>query len=282
MPPPARWLYNFDPTELAAKEYSFQKHLVMGLFDFLKPKETPAPPKSAEPYLGDLAKTNELYHLVAVPPQDRDAAWDTAFLANLAGASFRCGTPQIIQGPDGFPYFQLFLPEPGVGFQCYVIDRMKDDFLLERGLGVVINPTPAGPDWVLSYGDIVNFALTQEFYTTGETPFSKEASDEVIETEEQVMVGQPNETLLPQATRNVLREYLQTNGVATPKIALLMRRLRNETGVSQDLVFNITPDDFGDEALYRSVMQQIGWFLPRHYAFVGMQEAALSDSFLPL
>ena len=257
----------------------------MGLFDFLKPPVTPAPAAPApvpEPYLGDLAKTNELFHLMAVPKPDRDEAWDAAFLANLAEASFRCGNPQIIQGPDGFPYFQLFLPEPGVGFQCYVIDRMKDDFLLERGLGVVINPTPAGPDWALSYGDIVNFALTREFYTTGETPFSRAVSDEVIETEEQVMVGQPNETLLPQATRDVLREYLQTNGVAMPKVALMMRRRRTGTGVSQDLVFNITPDDFGSEALYRSVMQQLGWFLPRHYSFVGMQEAALADSFLPL
>ncbi len=256
----------------------------MGLFDFLKP-QAPAPAasaKAAEPYLGDLTKTNEIYHLVAVPKPDRDKTWDAAFLANLAEASFRCGTPQIIQGPDDFPYFQLFLPEPGVGFQCYVIDRMKDDFLLERGLGVVVNPGPAGPDWVLSYGDIVNFALTQEFYTTGETSFSKEVSDEVIETEEQVLVGQPSETLLPRATRNVLREYLQTNGIATPKVALLMRRLRDKPGVSQDLVFNIGPRDFSSEALYRSVMQRIGWFLPRHYSFVGMQEAALTDSFLPL
>jgi hypothetical protein len=260
----------------------------MGLFDFLKSKETPAPTtptapvKDAEPYLGDLAKTNELYHLMTVPKPNRDEAWDAAFLANLSAASFRCGTPQIIQGPDGFPYFQLFLPEPGVSFQCFVIDRMKDDFLLERGLGVVINPTPAGPDWVFSYGDIVNFALNNEFYTTEETPFSKAVNDEVIEGEEQVLVGQPNETLLPQATRDVLREYLQSNGVATPKIVLLMRRLGNGDGISQDLAFNITPHDFGNEAEYRSVMQQLGWFLPRHYSFVGMHEEASPGSFEPL
>jgi hypothetical protein len=256
----------------------------MGLFDFLKPQApaSTAPAKAAEPYLGDLTKTNEIYHLVTVPKPDRDEAWDAAFLANLAEASFRCGTPQIIQGPDGFPYFQLFLPEPGVGFQCYVIDRMKDDFLLERGLGVVVNPAPAGPDWVLSYGDIVNFALTQQFYNTGETPFSKQVSDEIIEAEEQAMVGQPSATLLPQATRHVLRDYLQTNGVATPKVALLMRRLPGGSGVSQDLVFNITPAAFASEAHYRSVMGHLGWFLPRHYSFVGMPEAALADSFQPL
>lgn len=259
----------------------------MGLFDFLKPKETPAsvapaPTKGTEPYLGDLAKTGALYELVAVAPPDRDEDWSAAFLANLSAASFRCGNPQIIQGPDGFPYFQLFLPEPGVGFQCYVIDRMKDDFLLERGLGVVINPTNAGPDWVLSYGDILNFHLNKEFYTTGETPFSKEITDEVIETNEDVMIGQPSEVLLPTVARSVLRAFLQSKGVGTPKIMLMMRHLSDGTGISQDLAFNITPDKFTSEELYRSVMQHIGWFLPRHYSFVGMTEESVQDGFMPL
>lgn len=51
----------------------------MGLFDFLKPKETPAapapaPPKTVEPYLGDLAKTGALYQLMAMPDESRDEA----------------------------------------------------------------------------------------------------------------------------------------------------------------------------------------------------------------
>lgn len=236
----------------------------------------------AAPYLGDLAKTNALYALVAVPKPGRDEAWNTAFLANLSAASLRCGSPQVVQGPDGFPYFQLLLPEPGVKFQCYVLDRMKDDFLLKRGLGVVINPTPPGPDWVLSYGDVLNYHLNNAFYTTGETPFSKQLSDEVIEAKEDVMVGQPSELLLPQLTRNILREYLSSHGLASPSVALMMRRLGNGAGTCQDLVFNITPQDFGSEEAYRSVMQRLAWFLPRHYSFVGMRKESLEDSFMPL
>ncbi|MGY3089420.1 hypothetical protein ACVWYF_002468 [Hymenobacter sp. UYAg731] len=270
-----------------AKAKFFQKNPTMGLFDFLKPKESPAPSPSAPepvaaPYLGDLAKTGVLYELTSVPKPDRDDDWNAAFLANLSAASFRCGNPQIIQGPDGFPYFQLFLPEAGVSFQCYVIDRMKDDFLLERGLGVVINPTNTGPDWVLSYGDILNFQLQGQFYTTGETPFSKQLTDEVLESKEEVMIGQPSELLLPQPTRNILREYLTNNGVASPKVLLMMRHLANGPGISQNLVFNITPQHFDSEEAYRSVMQRLPWFLPRHYSIVGMREESLENGFMPL
>lgn len=259
----------------------------MGLLDFLKVPQaptapTPAPAKSPEPYLGDLDKTGEIFELVETPHEARDEAWNTAFLASLSGASFRCGDPQVIQGPDGFPYVQLLLPESGVGFQCYVIDRMKDDFLLERGLGVVINPDNGAPDWVLSCGDILNLYLNQEFYTTEETPFSKDGTDEIIEEQESVMVGQPAETLLPQVTRNVLRAFLEGNGVAAPKVLLMMRQRKDGAGITQELAFNLSPADFADEKTYRAVMQQLAWFLPRHYSILGIDESALAGSFMPL
>ena len=259
----------------------------MGLFDFLKSKEqtsaaTPASPTVAARYLGDLTKTAALARLVTIPRADRDAAWNAAFLADLAAASFRCGTPQVVQGPDGMPYVQLFLPEEGVSFTCYVIENMKDDFLLEQGLGVVINPTATGPDWVLSYGDILNLHLNQVFYSTEETPFSKQRRDEVIEGAEEVLVAQPAELLLPQVTRDVLCEFLKNNGVAAPKVLLLMRRGGGGAGLSQDLVFNITPLDFENEEMYRWVMQQLAWFLPRHYSLVGMEEKAIKSGFMPL
>ena len=74
------------------------------------------------PYYGDLEKTNIIANLLTIPKAERDQEWTEDFLANIPAASFKCGDPQLISGPDGFPYFQLFLPEPGVGFQCYVIE----------------------------------------------------------------------------------------------------------------------------------------------------------------
>ena len=42
---------------------------------------------------------------------------------------------------------------------------MKDDFLLDKSLGVAINPGENSVDWVFSYGDIVNLYLNNEFFT---------------------------------------------------------------------------------------------------------------------
>lgn len=250
----------------------------MGLFDIFRKKQQPPEPvqqeEVKEKYYGDLSKTDLIYNLIKVSPEDRDEQWQKSFLENIVHASFRCGDPQIIIGPDGFPYFQLLIPKPNESFQCYVIDRMKDDYLLESGYGVVINPDAGQPDWVLSYGDIMNLDLNGSFYTTGPTPFSTAKQDETIENNENVLVGQPSEYILSKLNRSVLREFLIFNGVTSPKVFLMSR-----SNGAQELVFNLTPEDFESEEIFRDLMQRLGWFLPRHYSYVGMKEGSFKENF---
>jgi hypothetical protein len=256
----------------------------MGLLDLFRTKPQPTENVQEKPvpdgYYGDLDKTSIIYGLINVPHEERDDLWRETFLENIIHASFRCGDPQVISGPDGFPYVQLLMPEPGKSFQCYVIDRMKDDFLLDRGYGVVINPEGGQPDWVLTYGDIVNLDLNGKFYTSGPTPFSASKQDETIEGDEKVLVGAPSDHILTGRHRAILREFLKGNGIASPKVFLMSRTVNAE--VSQELVFNITPDNFDTEEDFRYVMQSLGWFLPRHYSFVGMNEESSQDNFMPL
>jgi hypothetical protein len=235
---------------------------------------------SNQPYMGDLAKTDTIYKLIQTPKEQRNELWIDMFLENLAGASFRCGDPQVITGPDGYPYFQLFLPEPGVEFQCFVIDHMTDAFLLENGLGVVVNPSGAGADWVLTYGDILNLKLNQTFYTADGHSFSTQKESEVLQEEEQVMVAQPSEQILPGYTRAILREYLKANGIENPKVVLMMK---NRDGkVSQDIVFNITLDNFKTDQDHQGFMGSLQWFLPQHYSYAGMDEQVLKGAFIDL
>lgn len=258
----------------------------MGIFDFLNKKDkvetTPETnndfQQTTEGYLGDLEKTEILADLIKTPKAERDQQWHDKFLANVSGASFRCGDPQVAVGPDGYPYFQLHLPEPNKQFQCFVIDQMRDH-LLKTGIGVVINPAPNSADYVFSYGDILNLEVNNTFYTDGETPFSKGAKDETIDKDEKVLVAQPSEKILPHASRQIISQHLKKNGIETPKVLLLMRSNEAEKVASQDLVFNVTPKDFTDENSYRSVMRSIGWYLPRHYSFVGMEEDSIGNSF---
>ena len=242
----------------------------MGLFDFLlaKRKQASAHTTNAVSYLGDLNKTNRLYTLVQAPRAKRDADWENDFLENVSAASFRSGNPQVQLGPDGLPYFQLFLPEPNKSFQCYVIDQMKDDFLLAAGYGVAINPTKAGADWVFSYGDILNLYLNKEFYTDTQTSFLKAENGVKIDENEAFMVAQPGENLLPKQSQQIILNFLKECGIKTPKISLLMRHQKNGKGMVQDLVFNIDAQNFENEQHYQRVVQKLAWYLPKHYTFI--------------
>lgn len=254
----------------------------MGLFDFKKKdnKKIDEPAKQSEkaPYYGDLVKTNILNELFKVSREQRDDKWNAKFLENVADASFVCGNPQVIEGPDGFPYFQLNIPEPYKKFQCFVIRHMKDDFLLDKGFGVAINPSKGQPDWVFSYGDIVNYHIRNEFYTKSENwDLPKQ---EIIKEKEEVLLGQPSESILPNQTRIVIRDFLKGIGLNDTKLLLMNRRKPN--GFLQELVFNLTPDKFEKKEHYEGVMKSIAWYLPRHYSYVSMNESAFKDSFRPL
>lgn len=244
------------------------------------PAVAPAKPAEKEGYLGDLQKTQIITELLLIPREQRDENWVDRFLYNLPAASFRCGTPQVIAGPDGFPYFQLLLPEHGKEFQCFVVEKMIPDFLVERGYGVVLNPGSGQPDWVLTYGDILNYHLTGGFFTMESNFSNKDTPEEVISGGEEVMVGQPSETILPLETRKLLKDFFQLNGIEDPKVMLMMRK--NGEEVNQDLVFNITPEGFESEQHYRNMMQTVTWYLPRHYSIVGLRDDHMENGFMPL
>lgn len=235
--------------------------------------------KENEGYLGDLEKTQAIWNLCQVAHEQRDDQWRARFLGSVAEASFRCGDPQVIEGPDGFPYFQLLLPEPETVFRCYVVDKMKDEFLLDHGLGVAINPDRAAPDWVFSYGDIVNYHLTGEFYSPSDAAADL-PRQEVIEKEEDALVGQPSEEYLPAAARRAIREHLLRVGIRDPRI-LLMSRVVGSAMV-QELVFDLSPDRFPSEEHYRVVMQSLAWYLPRHYTYVSVRGSDLGEEFQDL
>jgi len=230
-----------------------------------------------EPYSGDLEKTKILYELFTVPKDQRDDQWKQKFLDSVGTASFRCSDPQIVQGPDGFPYFVLLLPEPNNEFQCFVLQHMKDDFLLQKGIGVVIELGANSAEWVFSYGDIVNYSLTGEFYSSEKVV----PPSQTIQGGEKVLIGQPAETYLPKVAREILRAYLAGFKILDPKILLLVRNSEGQS--SQELVFNLRPEMFESPQRFEDVMKRISWFLPRHYLYsTSGPSPAFDNSFMPL
>jgi len=152
---------------------------------------------------------------------------------------------------------------------------MKEDFLLERGWGVVFNPAEdKSADWVFTHGNIVNLHLHNQFFTPTDDAaienieFTKTVG--LLKKEEQVMIAQPSDEYLPRPTRAALKNFLQYKGIKKPKIMVLTSG--SEGKVIQKLAFNIHPENYPVTSQLDYLMQQIGWFLPNNYILIPLSK----------
>jgi len=246
----------------------------MGFFDFLTAKaKTTEGPGLPEALTQETSSTRLVHALLAIPKAERDEAWKNLFLAHVAEAAFYGGDPRIVQGADHFPYFALYSPKPLQAYPSHILHHMKDDFLLDQGLGIVINPDGPDADWAFSYGDLLNYHLNGVFYPAQ----SHLASACAVEPES----SPAPEERLPPAARKALRTFLQGLGVAEPGV-----RLAAWDGAgpgSLELVFKFSPQDFASVDAFRMAMSSIYWFLPRNYSYsVAGKEARDASAFVPL
>jgi hypothetical protein len=235
----------------------------------------------SEGYVGDLMKTGALYELKAVPKDQRDEQWVSRFYENIADASLVAGEPQIFHGPDGFPYFSLSLPKPGQSFQCHVI-RHVVEHTLKNGVGIVIEPNDKEPMWVFTYGDIVGFRMQNNWEPLAyDHTIPTGVSEEVLNKEENVLIGQPSEHLLPKDVREILLQFLTAQGVIDPRILLMARN--SDAAKRTDLVFGFSPDEVGGEEKLHLLLRWISWFLPRGLPFCAMKRESVGEgAFEPL
>ncbi len=251
----------------------------------------------ADESIFNLEHTSEVAALCDVPSEDRDGAWQSAFFSVIATASFSCNDPQVILGPDGFPYFGLNLPTPHTEFECYSIAHLLE-FLTTEGIGVVINPlAEGGPDWVFSYGDIWNYRETGEFIPKAPRYDNPQAENGVGPKEDkdgsdveigdaaaanaEILISYPSEQMLPTYVRQAISSGLVHNfKIKTPSAFMIFD---SELNPAQNLVFNIFAEDFENKADLESAQNFVLWSLPRDYGVVGIERgSSLSESFEPL
>jgi hypothetical protein len=226
----------------------------------------------------NISKVQVLLDLFAVSPEQRDDEWRNKFYANVVDVSFRCETPQLFAGPDGFPYFSLLSPEPHIGFESFCICNLVEAATRD-GFGIVINRRADGADWVFSYGDLVTLRLTGGFHVPS-TPSSP--PQKVLTSHgEKVLLGTPSETYLPTYARAVIRRFMQKSlNVENPGVFLMVRA---SDPVPNQLVFSFFREDYGSDQEYFNVMRWISWFLPRNYQITGVPKSAdLCRNFVPL
>ena len=230
--------------------------------------------------LGDLEKTVILNSLLEVPFEERNEKWVERFLQSIDQANLKLGSPEVVIASDGFPYIQLQNVKTDESFQAFVINKQLPA-ILTQGFGIVINAQNERPDWIFTYGDIVNYELNDTFYSD-ESIFSNNKEQIVIQPDEQILVGAPSDSILPKYVKNQLREFLKHAGIETPKAMMIARNYENEQDVKQDLVFNFTPPQIADEKKFEIISNTIGWLLPRHYSVLFVDENSVEKGFIEI
>jgi hypothetical protein len=209
--------------------------------------------------------------LLQTDVEQRDQAWETAFLKALPQAPVRVLNPDPQEGPDHWPYLLVEAGDPQDE------DSMENviGWLSARGIGLAINPTKPSPDYVLTYGMIWNYRERGEFLTETEASRPKAGLFEV-KNGQQLWVGAPSAQFLPAYVRPLIKQFLADQGVFTPKV--LMVSADNE---HFDLCFSIESLKSPPAHEHSNIAEALSWFLPAHYS-VGLLSEKTVQGFAAL
>ena len=90
----------------------------------------------------------------------RDEAWEQQFLNQLPSLRFQVLEAQVQQGPDGWPYLFVEIQQDSEGGEQF---SDIQNWLLNQGVGLAINPLRSPPDYVLPYGQLWLYQTTGKF-----------------------------------------------------------------------------------------------------------------------
>lgn len=235
----------------------------------------------------DLTKTHELADLLFVDRNQRDAEWVRRFYHAIGEASMAATADQILQGPDGFSYFALHMPAPRRDFEPFSVSQLLD-FCLEHSLGIVIEPQPEPPEWVISYGMLWSKKAFGKFDLNIDPDSGDDAATQVRTPEvpshmagkEAVLVGQPNQSYFPGFARNAVKRFLLQQNIGNPGVLLLSNPAQQPLEM---IAFSVFPEDFPDHEQFEDFMRRLAWFFPPHYSLsVVSKNSELAGSFRPL
>ncbi len=203
----------------------------------------------------------EINLILETKTDERDEAWEQAFMATLPHTQFTVLNPQAELGPDGWPYLMVSTEKGSEPAQQILT------WLTERGIGLVINPQKGVPDFALTYGMIWNFRETGSFIS----PVTQERPGKIEYGEGQkIHAGAPSEEYLPKYVRRVLSEFLLQQGIMAPRILVASADEQN-----YDLIFSMESLGNPPSEEHQGILEALSWFLPGHYSLALMSEIGL-------
>lgn len=226
----------------------------------------------------DLDQTRRLAALAAL--SQRDDAWCAQFLAAVPNASLAALDPQIQNGPDTFPYFQLAMPAPGPFTTLSIVHLLN--YVLENGCGVVVHSSiqrDQPPLWVFCFGDILSYSMFGDF--RGDPKVLANPDPPPNPQDREFLRASPSESYLPATARAAIGRFMRGPfRHPSPKIGLV-------TGASlsprQSLMVNLRLSDYGgDNNKLDSAMRYLTWFIPKTYSVMALPDDWSDGDMLPL
>ncbi|MFD1950436.1 hypothetical protein ACFSGX_06610 [Sphingomonas arantia] len=230
----------------------------------------------------DIALTNVVAGLAAMPVADRPAEWAERLLVALWNASVEIPDNPAFQGPDYFTYVRFQLPAPGQAFQANCLARQAERLVATTcGAAFFATQDATEPVYVLSVGTIESMLLYDDHrgdpIDLAEMAGRDVAGTETIPAGGQVMIGSPSRDFLTAAqARGLYRHLVDGWKVAEPRVALL---ITPQAVPTRNLVIQTMRENLpADEELVRMRCRMLSWYLPPSRSIVLRPEMmALSD-----
>jgi hypothetical protein len=214
----------------------------------------------------DLEQTRRLADLAVIPVDQRDAEWQSKFLAAVPNASLASFDPQIEIGPDDFPYFQLAIPDPGPFTTFSLVHILAN--VLKNGVGVVIHLSvrrDQSPLWVFTHHDMLSYHMFQDFLGRPTEPSASESVDRTV------LRAVPNESYFPANSRSAMGRFMRGPfRHPDPRIGLVEgASLRPH----RSLMVNLRASDYGgDRKKLESALRYLSWFVPRTCSIMALPD----------
>ena len=207
-----------------------------------------------------------LADLLTTPEDQRNESWELSILELLPATQLKLLSQDPQTGPDGWPYILAeTLPEGEQGELCSKLLN----WLAEKGIGLVINPTKEYPDAVISYG------MTWSFRQRGLLRKPDQRPDEgTIEFQpgQKIYTRPPDETHIPEYARGILRQFFQQQGVPKPEVLMISTDQENE-----DLCVSIQSLGSPPTEEHQGILEAISWFVPTDYSIALIDSDGLPE-----
>lgn len=200
--------------------------------------------------------------LLAVKSNLRDGEWEDSFFSTLTTGNIRVlnENPQV--GPEGFPY----LLTTSYGKEYDEPFQKVAHWCADTGIGLVLNPTEDGEDYLFTFGMLWNYKLRGEFYSSWTHEESQASTPQMV-------VRKITEAYWPEKQRKIFKEFLINQNVLRPKVCLFSKTSNSdpELGVSLECLGNPPLKERAQ------LLEAFSWFFPRHYSLVLASEAELGS-----